>query len=144
VIALSLCVWILTQAALDLSSLDFIISGWLNTYHRAFLQRHCNVMATRFYYHNAQTILLCTLCTSAKIYIVCHQTDVPLKTVCINITLQYMLVNIHYMTKSVWTPAGRTSHSKIMGINMELFRPFAPIRIKSNFISHMRWIQQVT
>ena len=33
------------------------------------------------------------------------------------------LYNIHYMTKSVWTPACRTSHSKIMGINMELVPP---------------------
>ena len=28
--------------------------------------------------------------------------------------------DIHYMTKSMWTPARRTFHSKIMGINMEL------------------------
>ena len=28
---------------------------------------------------------------------------------------------IHYMSKSVWTRASQTSHSKIMGINMELF-----------------------
>ena len=27
------------------------------------------------------------------------------------------------MTKSMWTPARRTSHSKIMGINMELVPP---------------------
>ena len=27
---------------------------------------------------------------------------------------------LHYMTNSMWTPARRTSHSKIMGINMEL------------------------
>ena len=31
--------------------------------------------------------------------------------------------DIHYMTKSMWTPAHRTSHSKIMGINMELVPP---------------------
>ena len=30
-------------------------------------------------------------------------------------------MHMHYMTKSMWTPAGQTSHSKIMGINMELF-----------------------
>ncbi|CDR00351.1 unnamed protein product [Oncorhynchus mykiss] len=30
---------------------------------------------------------------------------------------------IHYMAKSMWTPARRTSHSNIMGINMELFPP---------------------
>lgn len=27
---------------------------------------------------------------------------------------------IHYMTKSMWTFACRTSHAKVMGINMEL------------------------
>ena len=27
---------------------------------------------------------------------------------------------VHYMSKSMWTPARQTSHSKIMGINMEL------------------------
>ena len=31
------------------------------------------------------------------------------------------------MTKSMWTPARQTSHSKIMGINMELVPPFASI-----------------
>jgi hypothetical protein len=36
-----------------------------------------------------------------------------------NILIQYL----HYMTKSMWTPARRPSHSKIMGINMELFPP---------------------
>ena len=34
---------------------------------------------------------------------------------------------IHYMTKSMWTPACRTSHSRIMGINMDLVPPFADI-----------------
>ncbi|KAK6303711.1 hypothetical protein J4Q44_G00261650 [Coregonus suidteri] len=34
---------------------------------------------------------------------------------------------LHYMTKSMWTPAHRTSHSKIMGINIELVPPFAAI-----------------
>ena len=29
----------------------------------------------------------------------------------------------HNRTKSMWTPAGRTSHSKIMCINMELVPP---------------------
>ena len=33
----------------------------------------------------------------------------------------------HYMTKSMWTTAHRTPHSKIMGINMELVPPFAAI-----------------
>jgi hypothetical protein len=33
----------------------------------------------------------------------------------------------HYMTKSMWTPAHRTSHSKIMGINIDLVPPFAAI-----------------
>ena len=32
-------------------------------------------------------------------------------------------LKIHYMTKSMWTPAARTSHSKIMGINMEFVPP---------------------
>ena len=31
------------------------------------------------------------------------------------------------MTNSMWTPAHWTSYSKIMGINMELFPPFAAI-----------------
>jgi hypothetical protein len=30
---------------------------------------------------------------------------------------------LHYMTNSMWTPARWTSHSKIMGINMELVPP---------------------
>ena len=34
-----------------------------------------------------------------------------------------MLYKIHYMTKSMWTPAIRTSNSKIMDINMELVPP---------------------
>jgi hypothetical protein len=33
---------------------------------------------------------------------------------------EHWAVNVHYMTKSMWTPAHRTSHFKIMGINMEL------------------------
>jgi hypothetical protein len=33
------------------------------------------------------------------------------------------LNEIHYMTKSMWTPVLRISHSKIMGINMELVPP---------------------
>ena len=32
------------------------------------------------------------------------------------------------MIKSIWTPARQTSHSKIMGINMELVPPFAAIK----------------
>jgi hypothetical protein len=32
----------------------------------------------------------------------------------------------HYMTKRMWTPVRRTSHSKIMVINMELVRPLQP------------------
>ena len=35
--------------------------------------------------------------------------------------------HIHYMAKSLWTPARPTSHSKIMGINMELVPSFAAI-----------------
>jgi hypothetical protein len=31
---------------------------------------------------------------------------------------------LHYMTRSMWTPARRTSHFKIMGINMKLVPPF--------------------
>jgi hypothetical protein len=31
------------------------------------------------------------------------------------------------MAKSMWTPARRTSHPKIMGINMELVHHFAAI-----------------
>ena len=37
------------------------------------------------------------------------------------------LLEVHYMTKSMWTPARRTSCSKIMGINMELVPPFAAL-----------------
>jgi hypothetical protein len=32
-------------------------------------------------------------------------------------------INIRYMTKRLWTPAHRRSHSKMMGINMELVPP---------------------
>ena len=32
-------------------------------------------------------------------------------------------VEAHYMTKSMWTPARRTSHSKTMGISTELLPP---------------------
>ena len=32
-------------------------------------------------------------------------------------------LDIHYMAKSMWTPACPTSHSKLMGINMELVTP---------------------
>ena len=32
-------------------------------------------------------------------------------------------VTVHDMAKSIWTPARPTSHSKIMGINMELVPP---------------------
>ena len=32
---------------------------------------------------------------------------------------------VHSMTKSMWTRARRTSHSKILGINMELTLPLA-------------------
>ena len=31
------------------------------------------------------------------------------------------IFHLHYMIKSMWTPARPTSHSKIMGIIMELF-----------------------
>jgi hypothetical protein len=31
-----------------------------------------------------------------------------------------MIHVLHYMTKSMWTPARRTSHFKMMGINMDL------------------------
>ena len=31
------------------------------------------------------------------------------------------------MSKSMWTPARQTSHSKLIGIHMELFPPFAAI-----------------
>ena len=33
----------------------------------------------------------------------------------------------HYMAKSMWTPACRTSHSKNIDINMEMVPPFAAI-----------------
>ena len=33
------------------------------------------------------------------------------------------LLKVHYMARSMWTPVLRTSHSKIMGINMELVPP---------------------
>ena len=35
--------------------------------------------------------------------------------------------HIHYITKSMWTLARQTSHSKMMGINMGLVPPFAAI-----------------
>ena len=34
---------------------------------------------------------------------------------------------IHFIDKSMWKPARPTSHTKIMGINMELVPPFAAI-----------------
>jgi hypothetical protein len=37
------------------------------------------------------------------------------------------LLCVHYMTKSMWTPARQTSHSKIMGINVELVPTLLPI-----------------
>jgi hypothetical protein len=35
--------------------------------------------------------------------------------------------HLHYMTKSMWAPACRTSHSKIMGINMDLLIKQPPL-----------------
>jgi hypothetical protein len=37
------------------------------------------------------------------------------------------VLQLHYMIKSMWTPAHRTSHSEIMGINVEFVNPFAAI-----------------
>jgi hypothetical protein len=39
--------------------------------------------------------------------------------VCYLVSL-YELPKVHYITKSMWTPSRRTSHYKIMGIDMEL------------------------
>ena len=36
----------------------------------------------------------------------------------------YVCVYTHYLAKGMWTPARQTSHSKIMGINMEWVPPF--------------------
>ena len=44
---------------------------------------------------------------------------------------------IHYMTKSMWTPAHRTSHSKIMGINMELVPHIAAITGGSTLLGRL-------
>jgi hypothetical protein len=37
--------------------------------------------------------------------------------------------NIHYMTKGMWTPARRTSHSKMMGINIYIYMKLVPRRL---------------
>uniref|UniRef100_A0A674EQI4 Uncharacterized protein n=1 Tax=Salmo trutta TaxID=8032 RepID=A0A674EQI4_SALTR len=47
-----------------------------------------------------------------------EQTDV-------NMLPSFFCLNVHYMTKRMWTPARRTPHFKITGINMELVPPFA-------------------
>ena len=45
---------------------------------------------------------------------------------CLNQSPVELQSKVHCMTKSMWTPARRTSHSKIMGLNMELVPPWLP------------------
>jgi hypothetical protein len=86
---------------------------------------HLSVQNCNFIVYTDDTVVYAIAPTADKALSEFHSAFIALQKafVELKLVLNAGKNQVHYMTKSMWTPARRTSHCKIMGINMELVHP---------------------